>query len=70
MFSLKDQVAIVTGGTRGIGFETAKHLAKLGMHVVIGRLLSNHTPSARLHAPCLPFLIHLCSQALVCTLFV
>ncbi|KAF1371942.1 hypothetical protein PFLUV_G00275900 [Perca fluviatilis] len=29
------RVAIVTGGTRGIGFETAKHLAKLGMHVVI-----------------------------------
>uniref|UniRef100_A0A8D0CZH7 Dehydrogenase/reductase (SDR family) X-linked n=1 Tax=Sander lucioperca TaxID=283035 RepID=A0A8D0CZH7_SANLU len=27
--------AIVTGGTRGMGFETAKHLARLGMHVVI-----------------------------------
>lgn len=29
------RVAIVTGGTRGIGFETARHLASLGMHVVI-----------------------------------
>ncbi|XP_078099535.1 polyprenol dehydrogenase isoform X2 [Sander vitreus] len=30
------RVAMVTGGTRGMGYETAKHLAKLGMHVVIG----------------------------------
>ncbi|XP_041822337.1 dehydrogenase/reductase SDR family member on chromosome X isoform X2 [Chelmon rostratus] len=29
------RVAIVTGGTRGMGFETARHLANLGMHVVI-----------------------------------
>ncbi|XP_076579975.1 polyprenol dehydrogenase [Chaetodon auriga] len=29
------RVAIVTGGTRGMGFETARHLAHLGMHVVI-----------------------------------
>ncbi|XP_039648852.1 dehydrogenase/reductase SDR family member on chromosome X isoform X3 [Perca fluviatilis] len=29
------RVAMVTGGTRGMGYETAKHLAKLGMHVVI-----------------------------------
>uniref|UniRef100_A0A3Q1F3T3 Uncharacterized protein n=1 Tax=Acanthochromis polyacanthus TaxID=80966 RepID=A0A3Q1F3T3_9TELE len=35
------RAAIVTGGTRGMGFETAKHLASLGMHVIIGRLLSN-----------------------------
>lgn len=35
------RVAIVTGGTRGMGFETAKHLASLGMHVIIGRLLSS-----------------------------
>ncbi|KAF7253320.1 Dehydrogenase/reductase SDR family member on chromosome X [Varanus komodoensis] len=28
-------VAIVTGGTDGIGFHTVKHLARLGMHVVI-----------------------------------
>ncbi|XP_074483929.1 polyprenol dehydrogenase [Sebastes fasciatus] len=29
------RVAIVTGGTRGMGYETARHLASLGMHVVI-----------------------------------
>ncbi|XP_034720840.1 dehydrogenase/reductase SDR family member on chromosome X isoform X3 [Etheostoma cragini] len=29
------RVAMVTGGTRGMGYETAKQLAKLGMHVVI-----------------------------------
>ncbi|XP_053273394.1 dehydrogenase/reductase SDR family member on chromosome X [Pleuronectes platessa] len=29
------RVAIVTGGTRGMGLEAAKHLASLGMHVVI-----------------------------------
>ncbi|XP_068126041.1 E3 SUMO-protein ligase ZBED1 isoform X2 [Hyperolius riggenbachi] len=29
------KVAFVTGGARGIGYYTAKHLAKLGMHVVI-----------------------------------
>uniref|UniRef100_UPI0037E87A7C polyprenol dehydrogenase n=1 Tax=Semicossyphus pulcher TaxID=241346 RepID=UPI0037E87A7C len=29
------RVAIVTGGTRGMGFETARHLAGLGMHVFI-----------------------------------
>ncbi|XP_038613018.1 dehydrogenase/reductase SDR family member on chromosome X, partial [Tachyglossus aculeatus] len=28
-------VAIVTGGTQGIGFSTAKHLARLGVHVII-----------------------------------
>lgn len=39
------RVAIVTGGTRGIGFETARHLASLGMHVIIGRLMSDHIPS-------------------------
>ncbi|KAM6141192.1 polyprenol dehydrogenase [Erethizon dorsatum] len=28
-------VAVVTGGTDGIGYSTAQHLARLGMHVVI-----------------------------------
>uniref|UniRef100_A0A8C6T0P7 Dehydrogenase/reductase X-linked n=1 Tax=Neogobius melanostomus TaxID=47308 RepID=A0A8C6T0P7_9GOBI len=30
------KVAIVTGGSRGIGFEVALHLAGLGAHVIIG----------------------------------
>ncbi|XP_074248470.1 polyprenol dehydrogenase isoform X4 [Saimiri boliviensis] len=30
-----DRVAIVTGGTDGIGYSTAKRLARLGMHVII-----------------------------------
>ncbi|XP_017672125.1 PREDICTED: dehydrogenase/reductase SDR family member on chromosome X isoform X2 [Lepidothrix coronata] len=29
------KVAIVTGGTEGIGYQTVKHLARLGMHVII-----------------------------------
>ncbi|XP_056414808.1 dehydrogenase/reductase SDR family member on chromosome X isoform X2 [Hyla sarda] len=29
------KVAIVTGGAKGIGFYTSKHLARLGMHVII-----------------------------------
>ncbi|XP_043353736.1 dehydrogenase/reductase SDR family member on chromosome X [Dermochelys coriacea] len=28
-------VAIVTGGAKGIGYHTVKHLARLGMHVII-----------------------------------
>lgn len=42
------RVAIVTGGTRGMGLETARHLASLGMHVIIGRLLSR-TASSVVH---------------------
>ncbi|XP_077436607.1 polyprenol dehydrogenase isoform X2 [Vanacampus margaritifer] len=30
------KVAIVTGGGRGIGYEVARHMAKLGAHVIIG----------------------------------
>ncbi|XP_006876331.1 PREDICTED: dehydrogenase/reductase SDR family member on chromosome X [Chrysochloris asiatica] len=30
-----DRVAIVTGGTDGIGYSTSKHLARLGMHVIL-----------------------------------
>lgn len=32
---LKGKVAIVTGGNTGIGYETAKALAKMGTHVII-----------------------------------
>ncbi|KAM8857605.1 polyprenol dehydrogenase isoform 1-T1 [Synchiropus picturatus] len=31
-----DKVAIVTGGGRGIGYEVARNMAKLGAHVIIG----------------------------------
>ena len=31
-----ERVVIVTGGTDGIGYATAKQLAKLGMHIIIG----------------------------------
>jgi len=33
---LKGKVAVVTGANSGIGKETAKGLAKLGCHVIIG----------------------------------
>uniref|UniRef100_A0A8C7GNQ7 Dehydrogenase/reductase (SDR family) X-linked n=1 Tax=Oncorhynchus kisutch TaxID=8019 RepID=A0A8C7GNQ7_ONCKI len=29
------KVAIVTGGTRGIGYETSRHMASLGAHIII-----------------------------------
>lgn len=35
MFSLKDKVAIVTGGSKGIGLSVVHHLAGLGAKVVI-----------------------------------
>ena len=31
-----NKVAFITGGNRGIGFETAKHLGELGIEIVIG----------------------------------
>lgn len=33
------KVAIVTGGSKGIGYQTVKHLARLGMHVIIGKVI-------------------------------
>ena len=35
-YSLKDKVAVITGGNRGIGYSTACHLAEEGCHLVIG----------------------------------
>jgi NAD(P)-dependent dehydrogenase (short-subunit alcohol dehydrogenase family) len=34
--TLKDKVAVVTGGNQGIGYSTAKGLAAMGSHVIIG----------------------------------
>jgi NAD(P)-dependent dehydrogenase (short-subunit alcohol dehydrogenase family) len=42
------KIAFVTGGNRGIGFETAKGLGALGIHVVIGsRDLTKGTAAAK-----------------------
>ncbi|WP_232505904.1 SDR family NAD(P)-dependent oxidoreductase [Rickettsia sp. MEAM1 (Bemisia tabaci)] len=32
---MKDKVVVITGSTSGIGFEIAKHFAKLGTKLVI-----------------------------------
>ena len=34
--TMKGKTVILTGGTTGIGYETAFHLAKRGAHVIIG----------------------------------
>ncbi|XP_061924839.1 dehydrogenase/reductase SDR family member on chromosome X-like [Entelurus aequoreus] len=38
------KVAVVTGGDSGIGYEVARHMAKLGAHVIIVRLRRSRTP--------------------------
>lgn len=38
MFSLKDKVAVITGGSRGIGLATAKRFIKAGAKVVIANM--------------------------------
>jgi len=38
---LESNVAVVTGGNSGIGFETVKGLCKRGLCVIMGELKSN-----------------------------
>ena len=33
---MSEKIALITGGNKGIGFETARQLAKSGVHVIIG----------------------------------
>jgi len=33
---MSEKIALITGGNKGIGFETARQLAKAGVHVIIG----------------------------------
>jgi 3-oxoacyl-[acyl-carrier protein] reductase len=47
MFTLKDSVAIVTGGSRGIGLATAQALVAEGMHVAITGRDEGHLAAAR-----------------------
>ncbi|CAN0337737.1 unnamed protein product, partial [Chrysoparadoxa australica] len=35
LFNLKDKVALITGGTRGLGYDMACELANAGCHLVI-----------------------------------
>ena len=51
LFSLKGQVALVTGSTMGIGEATARTLARAGAHVVVSS--RDHTglePNSRVKA--------------------
>ncbi|MEI6409925.1 MAG: SDR family oxidoreductase [Bacteroidota bacterium] len=46
LISLKDRVAVVTGGARGIGFAIANRLAEAGAQVIIGDLNINEAIGA------------------------
>ena len=43
------KVAIVTGGGRGIGYEVVRHMARLGVHVIIGTVWDHHTNETHKH---------------------
>lgn len=45
-YDLKGRVAVVTGGGRGIGFESARALAECGAHVVIAEIDAATGPKA------------------------
>ena len=62
LFSLKDKVVLMTGGSRGLGFAMARAMAQHGAHVVLhGRhrhtveAKANELSAAGLAASALPF---------------
>lgn len=55
------KVAIVTGGGRGIGYEVVLHMARLGVHVIIGTVssttqLTRSSTNPHVHRGCLRFI--------------
>ena len=45
---LNGQVAVVTGGVRGLGFSMAGALARLGVHVALLDMLADGVPEAEI----------------------
>lgn len=45
------KVAIVTGGSKGIGYEVVRQMARLGAHVIIGKVLISAALITHSHHP-------------------